>query len=65
MATMASRGLVRPREGRWIAGVCAGLADRYGMSRGLMRFLFVISTLIPGPQFLIYIVLWILIPNEE
>ena len=35
------------------------------MSRGLMRFLFVISTLIPGPQFLIYIVLWILIPNED
>jgi phage shock protein PspC (stress-responsive transcriptional regulator) len=44
--------------------VCAGLADRFGMSRGLMRLLFVLSTLIPGPQFLVYIVLWIVIPSE-
>jgi phage shock protein C len=30
-----------------------------------MRLLFVLSTLIPGPQFLVYIVLWIVIPNEN
>ena len=35
------------------------------MSRTLMRFLFVISTIVPGPQFLIYITLWILIPSED
>ncbi len=62
---MARTRLVRPRKGRWIAGVCAGLADRFGMSRTLMRLLFVVSTIIPGPQFLIYIVLWVLIPSEE
>jgi phage shock protein PspC (stress-responsive transcriptional regulator) len=62
---MAVTGLVRPRRGRWIAGVCAALADRFGMSRLLVRALFVISTIIPGPQFLIYILLWILIPSED
>jgi phage shock protein PspC (stress-responsive transcriptional regulator) len=62
---MAVTGLVRPRRGRWIAGVCAALAHRFGMSPLLVRALFVISTIIPGPQFLIYILLWILIPSED
>jgi phage shock protein C len=60
-----SQKLVRPRDGRWIAGVCAGIADRFGISRTLVRLVFVISVVLPGPQFLIYIVLWIFIPSEE
>lgn len=58
-------GLVRPRRGRWIAGVCAALAKRFDTSPLLVRAIFVVSTIIPGPQFLIYILLWILIPNED
>jgi phage shock protein PspC (stress-responsive transcriptional regulator) len=56
--------LVRPKEGRMIAGVAAGLADRFGMERGVMRLLFVLSLILPGPQILIYIVLWVVIPEE-
>ena len=55
--------LVRPRDGRMIAGVAAGLADRFGMDRGIMRLLFVLSLILPGPQILIYVVLWIIIPE--
>lgn len=54
--------LVRPRQGRLIAGVCAGLADRFGMSPWVVRALFVASCILPGPQFLVYIALWVLIP---
>ena len=61
---MAARKLVRPREGRWIAGVCAGVADRFGVSRNLVRALFVVSVILPGPQFVIYLALWILIPSD-
>jgi phage shock protein PspC (stress-responsive transcriptional regulator) len=57
--------LVRPREGRWVAGVCAGIADRFELSRKTVRVLFVISTILPGPQFIVYIALWILIPSDE
>jgi len=57
--------LVRPRDNRWIAGVCSGLARRFGMSPGMMRFLFILSCLLPGPQFLVYLALWIIIPNED
>jgi phage shock protein C len=61
----ASGRLVRPRDNRWIAGVCSGLARRFGMSPGLVRLLFVLSCLLPGPQFVIYLALWIIMPNED
>ena len=62
---MAGRKLVRPRRGRWIAGVCAGIADRFGMSRNVVRAIFVVSVILPGPQFVVYIALWILIPSSD
>ena len=56
--------LTRPRHGKVIAGVCAGLADRFGMSPFVVRLLFVISCLLPGPQVLLYLALWIILPAE-
>ena len=56
--------LVRPRRGKIIAGVCAGLADRFGISRGLVRLLFVIGGIF-GAGEIAYIVGWILIPKGE
>jgi phage shock protein PspC (stress-responsive transcriptional regulator) len=62
---VASHRLVRPRDNRWIAGVCAGLGRRLGMSPGTVRLLFVLSCLLPGPQVLVYLALWIIMPSEE
>jgi phage shock protein PspC (stress-responsive transcriptional regulator) len=59
-----SRSLARPRDDRWIAGVCSGLARRFGLSSGMVRLLFLVSCLLPGPQFIAYLVLWALLPNE-
>ncbi|CAN5695369.1 PspC domain-containing protein [soil metagenome] len=58
-----SAALVRPRR-RVIAGVCSGLGERFGMSPNVVRLLFVVSCLLPGPQFLAYIALWVMIPSE-
>jgi phage shock protein C len=59
------RGLIRPRDKRVIAGVCAGLGLRYGFSPWTARLLFVlILMIIPGSQILVYPVLWILMPSE-
>jgi phage shock protein PspC (stress-responsive transcriptional regulator) len=60
-----SRKLVRPRQGRMIAGVCAGLGQRFGMSAGMVRLLFLLSLLLPGTQVIVYLVLWFLMPNED
>jgi phage shock protein PspC (stress-responsive transcriptional regulator) len=64
MSSTRSTGLVRPRNERMIAGVCAGLARRFGLSTTTVRVLFVLSLLLPGPQVLVYLVLWVLMPDE-
>ncbi|MFD4988320.1 PspC domain-containing protein [Streptomyces sp. NPDC058374] len=60
-----SSSLVRPTRGRMIGGVCAALAQRFGTSANTMRVIFVVSCLLPGPQFLLYLALWFLLPSEK
>lgn len=60
---LASMGLVRPARGGLLAGVLAGLAARLGVSPWLLRGAFLVSMLLPGPQFLLYAVLWIVMPR--
>jgi phage shock protein PspC (stress-responsive transcriptional regulator) len=65
-ARLAAEGLVRPREGRVLAGVVAGLGRRFGIDPWPARLLFVLILLIvPGSQILIYPLLWILMPSES
>ncbi|HEV2781144.1 MAG TPA: PspC domain-containing protein [Actinophytocola sp.] len=61
---MTTTTLARPQSRKVIAGVCAGLADRFGWTPGKMRLLFVLSCLLPGPQFIAYIVLWMMMPKK-
>ncbi len=63
--TMRKHGLVRPAEDRVLGGVCAGLARRFGLDPWAARLLFVlILMLLPGSQFLIYPILWIVMPTD-
>ncbi|RSM91687.1 PspC domain-containing protein [Kibdelosporangium aridum] len=62
---MATMTLTRSRHNKVIAGVCAGLAERVGWKPKTMRILFVVSCLLPGPQFLLYILLWIVMPQRD
>ena len=62
--TSPARRLTRSRQSKLIAGVCGGLAERFGLSAGLVRLLFVLSCILPGPQFVVYLVLWIAIPKS-
>lgn len=61
---MSSAPLVRPKSGRVFAGVCAGLGRRFGIAPWLVRVIFLASLLLPGPQAVLYVALWILIPTE-
>ena len=56
--------LVRAQQDRWIGGVCAGLARRTGITPNAMRAIFVVSCLLPGPQFIVYLLLWVIMPSE-
>ncbi len=59
-----TNALVRPRHGKLIAGVCAALAERFGVPTFLVRVGFVIFGL-AGIGELVYIILWIMIPKER
>ena len=57
--------LVRPHQGRLLAGVCIGIAERFGCSVIPVRILAVAGAVLFGLSIWIYIVLWILIPTER
>ena len=58
------RRLVRPREGRTIAGVCAGVALDYGWNVTSIRRIWLLLFLFAGTGGLLYLILWIVMPNE-
>lgn len=57
-------GLVRSRNGRWLGGVCRGIATRYGIDPLLVRLGLILSFFLPGPQVIAYAALWVLMPQE-
>ncbi len=68
---LATRGPItewtRKPEGRMIAGVCAGLAERFDISATVLRLAFVVAALFSalGPALILYVVLWVIMPLEE
>ncbi|MGY1751469.1 PspC domain-containing protein [Modestobacter sp. SYSU DS0511] len=65
MTAPASRRLTRDSRHKVIAGVCAGLARRFGLSRNGLRLAFVVSCVLPGPQFIAYLALWVVMPSDR
>ena len=61
---MSTPVLSRPTSGKLVAGVCAGLARRFGLPANVVRLIFVLSCVLPGPQFLVYAALWIVLPKD-
>jgi phage shock protein PspC (stress-responsive transcriptional regulator) len=64
MTPPARPPLRRDTRNKVIAGVCAGIARRYGLSPTGLRLAFVLSCVLPGPQFIAYLLLWIVIPKD-
>jgi len=58
------RRLTRSRSDRILGGVCSGLATHFGTDPLLIRLVFVVITLAQGAGVLLYILLWILMPDE-
>ena len=64
MTVPANTRLRRDSRNKMVGGVCAGIARRYGLSRNGLRLAFVLSCVLPGPQFVAYLVLWLIMPQE-
>jgi phage shock protein PspC (stress-responsive transcriptional regulator) len=63
--TVPARPLRRDLQHNMLGGVCAGIGRRYDISTGALRLAFVISCVLPGPQILAYLVLWLVIPADR
>jgi phage shock protein C len=56
--------LIRPREGRMVAGVCAGLAEYIGLDANLIRLAFAVATIFGFIGVLAYVAAWVIVPEE-
>jgi phage shock protein C len=60
-----TRKLYRSRSNRQVAGVCGGLAQYFNLDATLIRILFVVLAVLGGSGLLLYVLLWIIVPNEQ
>jgi phage shock protein C len=61
-----TRSLQRSKTDRMIAGVCGGIAKSFGWDPTIVRILYVLVSIVSAafPGILVYIILWVLIPEE-
>jgi phage shock protein C len=59
------RKLYRSQSQRMIAGVCGGLADYFNVDATLIRVLFLLLTVFGGSGLVIYVVMWIIVPDAR
>ncbi|HEY2957964.1 MAG TPA: PspC domain-containing protein [Actinomycetota bacterium] len=59
-----TRKLYRSRTDRKIAGVCGGLASYFNVDPTLIRVLFVVLAVVGGSGIILYLALWLIVPNQ-
>jgi phage shock protein PspC (stress-responsive transcriptional regulator) len=61
----ALNGLRRSSTDRWLGGVCAGLGSFSGLDSWIWRLAFTLLLILGGTGFLVYVLMWILVPLES
>jgi phage shock protein C len=62
---MQGKRLVRSRNDRMIAGVAGGLAATLNIDPLLVRIVLLVLAFLNGFGFILYVALWLLVPNED
>ncbi len=65
MVETKSKKLYRSRKNKILGGVCGGLGEYFNIDPSLVRLLWVFVFLMGGSGLLIYIIFWIVLPEEE
>ena len=63
-ASLARTKLVRPRQGRKVAGVCLGFAEYFDLDVSLVRVVWLITAIMTCVGFIPYLIAWIVMPEE-
>lgn len=56
--------LYRSRKNSIIAGICGGMGDYFAIDPTWIRLIFIIFFFVGGSAFLVYLLLWFLMPLE-
>jgi phage shock protein PspC (stress-responsive transcriptional regulator) len=64
-AASAINALRRSRDQRWVGGVCGGLGQVTGLATWVLRLMFALLVLCGGTGLLVYLLLWIFVPEED
>jgi phage shock protein PspC (stress-responsive transcriptional regulator) len=62
--TEEHKKLYRSESNRWLLGVCGGLGEYFDVDPTLIRVLFIVFALVFGGGFLLYLILWLIIPMK-
>lgn len=57
--------LMRPRQGRWLTGVCKGIALHLGIGVAWIRIAFIALTFLYGAGIIAYVFLWVFMPAGD
>jgi phage shock protein C len=63
-SSIALKRLIRPRQGRKIAGVCLGMSEYFDLDVTLVRLIWLIASFMTGIGLLAYPIAWIVMPEE-
>ena len=64
---MSRPTLFRPADDRVLAGVVGGIARRFGWNSTMLRIVYVIASVLSAafPGILVYLILWLLMPDGD
>jgi phage shock protein C len=57
-----AKRLMRSSRDKKLGGVCAGLADYFDLDPTIVRVVWLLAVLLAGTGFLVYLILWIVLP---
>jgi len=63
-AVAARKRLMRPRNGRTLAGVCMGVAEFFDIDVTVVRLVWLLTAIFTGTGFIAYLIGWIVMPSE-
>ncbi|MBX8456263.1 PspC domain-containing protein [Apilactobacillus kunkeei] len=55
----------RSKENNWIAGVLGGIAKHYNWNANILRILFIVISITPFPGIIVYLILWLIMPDSQ
>jgi phage shock protein C len=60
----STRRLYRSKSDRALAGLCGGLAEYFNLGATLIRVVFVLLAVLGGSGLVLYVAMWIIVPNQ-